>query len=60
MLNYEAVKVVSLIILWSFGWLQLDELKGVFGNCTYSMCQVGWRLLIKHGKYSMLYVCFDR
>jgi hypothetical protein len=32
--------------LWSLGWLHLDELKGVFGNCTKSMCSFGWRFLI--------------
>lgn len=32
--------------LWSLGWLHLDELKGVFGNCTKIMCSFGWQFLI--------------
>ena len=46
MLNSEATKVAR--ILWSLGWLHLDELKGVIGRCTKLVCLYGWRLPILH------------
>ena len=60
MLSLEVAKVASLRFLWSLGWVHLDEFKGLFENCIEPICQFGWRLLILHGKYSRLHLCFDK
>ena len=40
MLSLEASKVASFNFLWSLGWLHLNELKGVIGECMKPMCQL--------------------
>jgi hypothetical protein len=58
MLSSEAVKVVSIRILWRLGWLHLNESKGVFGKCIESMRQFRWQFLIVHGRNPRLNVFF--
>ena len=60
MLSSRGAIVASLRFSWSLGWLYLDELKGVLANCTEPLYHFGWRLLILHGKYPRLHVCFDK
>jgi len=61
MLSSKVAKVARLrFFLWSLGWLHLDILKEVLENCTESMCQFGWRVLITYGNYSKLHVSFDK
>lgn len=46
-----ASKVERLRLLWSLGWLLLNDLKGQLVNAQMKLvCQFEWRLLILHGK----------
>ena len=60
MLNLDAVMVVSINIFVQFWWLYLDEPKGVIGKCIKPIRQIGWWLLIIHGRNPRLHVCFDK
>lgn len=56
MFDLDVVKVVGITL----GWLYLEELKGIFGECTKFVCQLGRQVSNCIWKNPRIHTSFDK